>query len=63
MGKRNVGAIRQRRPGVFKVTIDISKARQPTYADWHEAVSRLRRSVTVEGTREVAERKLHEMQY
>ncbi len=63
MAKRNVGTIRQRRPGVFKVTVDISKARQPTYADWHEAVSRLRRSVTVEGTREDAERKLHEMQY
>ena len=63
MAKRNVGAIRQRRPGVFKVTIDLSKARQSTYDDWKQAVSRLRRSLTVEGTREDAERKLHEMQY
>ena len=62
MAKRNVGAIQQKRPGVFKVTIDISKARRPTYDDWQQAVSRLRRSLTVEGTREDAERKLHEMQ-
>ena len=62
MGKRNVGTIQQKRPGVFKVTIDISKARRPTYEDWKQAVSRLRRSLTVEGTREDAERVLHEMQ-
>ena len=47
---------------MFKVTIDISKARRPTYEDWKQAVNRLRRSLTVEGTREDAERALHEMQ-
>ena len=62
MARRNTGSVRQKRPGVFKVTIDISKARLPTYEDWKQAVNRLRRSLTVEGTREDAERALHEMQ-
>ena len=62
MARRNTGSVRQKRPGVFKVTIDISKARRPTYEDWKQAVNRLRRSLTVEGTREDAERALHEMQ-
>ena len=62
MAKRNVGTIQQKRPGVFKVTLDISQARRPTHDDWKQAAARLRRSVTVEGTREDAERTLHEMQ-
>ena len=62
MARRNVGSIQKKRPGVYKVTIDISKAGRPTYEDWKQAVSRLRRSLTIEGTREDAERTLHEMQ-
>ena len=62
MARRNTGSVKQKRPGVFMVTLDISQARRPTTRDWKEAVGRLRRSVTVEGTREDAERKLHEMQ-
>ena len=63
MAKRNTGSIRQVRPGVHRVTIDLSNLRMPTLADWHEQTSRLRRSLTIEGTREDAERKLHAMQY
>ena len=63
MAKRNVGAIQQKRPGVYKVTIDLSNLRSPTLEEWKETTSRLRRSLTVWGTREEAERKLHQMQY
>ena len=62
MAKRNTGSVKQKRPGVFLVTLDISQARRPTTRDWKAAVGRLRRSVTVEGTREDAERTLHQMQ-
>ena len=63
MAKRNTGSIRQVRPGVHRVTIDLSNLRMPTLADWQQEVGRLRRSLTIEGTREDAERKLHAMQY
>ena len=37
MAKRNTGSIRQVRPGVHRVTIDLSNLRMPTLADWHAA--------------------------
>ena len=65
MAKRNVGIIQQKRPGVFKVTLDVSKARARLYAAhaFEAELARMRQVVTIKGTREDAERKLHEMRY
>ena len=63
MARRNTGTIRQKRPGVFQVAVDLSKVRKLTRQDWASPVNRHRRYETVEGTREDAERRLHEMQY
>ena len=65
MAKRNVGIVQQKRPGVFKVTLDVSKARAKLYAAhaFEAELARMRHVVTIKGTREDAERKLHEMRY
>ena len=63
MAKRNTGAIKQMRPGVYRITLDVSKAQGFNQQDWADAVKRTRRSVTVEGTRDDAERRLHALQY
>ena len=64
MPKRNVGSITEKRPGVWRVQVDASKLRLLTPEDWASPTGRRhRRVVTVEGTREDAERQLHAMQY
>ena len=63
MARRNTGSVRQRRPGVFQVSVDLSRARKLTRQDWASPLTQRRRYETVEGTREDAERRLHEMLY
>ena len=63
MARRNTGAVRQRRPGVYQVSVDLSRARKLTRQDWASPLTQRRRYETVEGTREDAERRLHEMLY
>ena len=63
MAKRNTGSIQQKRPGVFKVTVDMSRVTKATRQGWARPVARHRHSETLEGTREDAQRRLHEMQY
>ena len=63
MARRNTGSIRQKRPGVFLVAVDISRVKKLTPKEWASPITRQRRYETVEGTREDAERRLHELQY
>lgn len=63
MARRNTGSVRQRRPGVFQVSVDLSKVRKLTPQEWASPLTQRRRYETVEGTREEAERRLHEMLY
>ena len=63
MARRNNGSIRQKRPGVYQVAVDTSRVRKLTHQEWARPSNRQRRYETVEGTREDAERRLHEMQY
>ena len=61
MARRNTGSIKKVREGVYQVTVDVSKTQRLTFHDWAAAVKRTRRYETIEGTREEAERRLHEM--
>ena len=63
MARRNTGSVRQRRPGVFQVSVDLSKVRKLTPQEWASPLTQRRRYETVEGTREDAERRLHELLY
>ena len=63
MARRNTGSIRQKRPGVFQVAVDLSRVKKLTPKEWARPSTRQRRYETVEGTREDAERRLHELQY
>ena len=62
MAKRNVGSIKEMRPGVYRVTLDVSKVRSLDRQEWAAAVKRARQNVTLTGSREDAERTLHAMQ-
>ena len=62
MARRNTGQIRRRRAGVYQVSVDMSKVRRLTPDDWRKTFPQ-RRYETIEGTREDAERRLHEMLY
>ena len=70
MARRNTGSIRQVRPGVHKITLDVTKTKAEARAEAEgylyrvaEAVeARMRWTTTVFGDRATAERKLHAMQ-
>ena len=63
MARRITGSIRLKRPVVFKVTVDMSKAKKLTHGDWTQPVTRQSRSETVEGSSEDAEHRLCHMVY
>ena len=64
MARRNTGSIREVRPGVHRITVDVTRARAEIYAfNAFEALdARMRRTATIVGDRAAAERKLHTMQ-
>ena len=64
MAKRNTGSIRQVRPGVHRITVDVTKTSAERYAfnAFEALTARMRQTATVVGSREDAERKLHTMQ-
>ena len=65
MARRNTGSIQQKRRGVYQITIDVSTSpsRRFSFDGWTDTLKRLRRYETFKGTREEAERRLHEMLY
>ena len=76
MARRNTGSIHKKREGVFQIAVDLSSINKWWLATngsgsidvealvlTRESGGRRRRYETVEGTREDAERRLHELQY